>query len=92
MISFKAYRSLSIEKQAQILWEDGVYLELIRHTSKLNIELYALNDFYVEIYFDKSTEEPQSLKPFKKLKGLEPYLSLINIQSALEIRNDGSWK
>jgi hypothetical protein len=70
--------------QAEILLEFGVYLELTRHTSQLNIELYAVNDFYVEIYLDKETEEPFSLRAFYSTYELEPYLSLIEIDSIFE--------
>jgi hypothetical protein len=72
MIPFKVYRSLSAEKQAHILWEDGVFLDLARQTPKLHIELYALQDFYVELFFDKSTEEPLYLKSFRQIKCLDP--------------------
>lgn len=79
MISFKKYRSLSQIEQADILLEQGVYLELIRQTSKLEVELYALEGFYVEVYFDRKSEEPLYLKAFRNLKYLEPYLTIIDI-------------
>jgi hypothetical protein len=86
MIPFKVYRSLSAEKQAHILWEDGIFLDLARQTPKLHIELYALHDFYVELFFDRKTEEPLYLKSFRNLKGLDPYLSQVSIENLLEIR------
>ena len=89
MISFEKYQSMAQSQKAEILWLEGVYLELIRQTPLLNIELYALYDFYVEIYFDKATEEPLFLRAFQDPVNLEPYLSLVDIKDALEIRNDG---
>src|SRR5215211_7231144 len=89
MISFEKYQSMAQSQKAEILWLEGVYLELIRQTSLLNIELYALYNFYVEIYFDKATEEPLFLRAFQEQDNLESYLSLVNIKDALEIRNDG---
>ncbi len=85
MISFNTFKMLSCDMQAEVLLQWGVYLDLIRQTSELNIELYALNDFYVEIYFDKITEDPLFLKAFHSLEELEPYLSLIEIDSLFEI-------
>lgn len=70
--------------QAEILWQFGVYLDLTRATSRRYIELYALDNFYVEMHFHKKTEEPLFLKAFNKTKDLEPYLKLIEIESLLE--------
>ncbi|HTM92398.1 MAG TPA: hypothetical protein VL095_08270 [Flavisolibacter sp.] len=50
------------ELQAEILLQYGVYLELIRKTPQLNIELYALDHFYVELYFDKIYRRPAFFK------------------------------
>lgn len=83
MISFSEYKCLEQSKQAEILWMEGVYLELVRRTRKMNIELYSLNDFYVEIFFDRITEEPLFLKSFKNISSLDAYLSLIDIENAL---------
>jgi hypothetical protein len=84
MLSFNAYRLLSPSLQAEILWSDGVYLELIRQTSDLSIELYCLHDYYVEISFDRQTGDPVSLHSFRSLKGLDPYLNLINIEGIFQ--------
>ena len=86
MISFGAYRRLSLDLQAEILWQFGVSLDLVRITSKRCIELYALDNFYVEMHFNKKTEEPLFLRAFNKTKDLEPYLKLIKIESLLEAK------
>ena len=70
-------------KKAQILWMDGVYLNLVRHTKRMTIELYALYNYYVEIYFDKFTEDPLFLKTFQSCKSLDPYLPLVSIDDIL---------
>ena len=75
---------LSQDLQAEILMQFGVNLDLIRETSNLNIELYALYDFYVEVYFDKATEDPLFLRAFNSMQELEPYLPSIGIDSLLE--------
>ncbi|MBO9684287.1 MAG: hypothetical protein J7502_16750 [Flavisolibacter sp.] len=75
------------EMQAEILLQYGVYLELIRRTPQLNIELYALDHFYVELYFDKITEDPLFLRAFDSVKELEPYLPLIPIENILEVNH-----
>ena len=86
MISFEAYKTLSQDLQAEILWQFGVYLDLVRTTPRRCIELYALDNFYVEMHFSKKTEEPLFLRPLNKTKDLEPYLRLIEIDSLLETK------
>lgn len=85
MIRYKQYKSLTQTEQADILLEHGVYLELIRQTSKLEVELYALDGFYVEVFFDRKTEDPLYLKAFKDLRHLEPYLTIIDIEHLFEV-------
>ena len=79
MLTFQEYRALDEDLQTQILSLDGIYLDLKRTSRQFNVELYALYDFFVEIFFDRFMEEPQYLKPFKAIRGLEPYLEKIDI-------------
>jgi hypothetical protein len=89
MISIREYRSLTQDVQAHLLWLDGVNLDMVNHTALVDIELYSLYDFYVEIVYDHETEEPIFLNPFKQVKKLDPYLKMISIEPLLEIRGDG---
>ena len=86
MIHFKKYKSLPQSEQADILLEHGVYLDMFRQTSKLEVELYALEGFYVEVYFDRKSEEPLFLKAFKNMKYLEPYLTIIDIDHLFKVK------
>ena len=89
MLSFNEFQSLNEDMQTQLLSLDGVYLDLNRSKGKYHIELYALYNFYVEIYFDRLTEEPLYLKAFHKMKGLDFYLEMIDIGEILRIREEG---
>jgi hypothetical protein len=84
MITYKQYCLLDQASQAELLWLDGAYLDLIRETTGQNIELYALYDYYVEIFFDKASGEPLYLSAFENQKYLEPYLSLIDIDGLFQ--------
>jgi hypothetical protein len=86
MTRFEYFLLLSQDLQAGELLQSGVYLELIRETHELTIELYALHDFYVEVYYDKKTEGPLDLRAFDSMKDLEPYLSLFEIEDIFEIK------
>ena len=83
MLHYSLYRLLRQNEQLDLLLEDGVYLHLTRHTQISYIELYALGNFYVEVYFDKLTEEPLLLRPFCDLRHLDPYLKEISIAQIL---------
>ena len=75
------YKMLNQNDQVDILFSDGVYLDLVRYTDSSYIELYGLEDFYVELYFERITEEPLFLRPFSDLQQLDAYLSEIFIDS-----------
>lgn len=82
-MTFSTFNILPQGLQADVLLNSGVYLDLARETSKLNIELYALHEFYVEVYLDKITEDLVLLRAFESLRDLERYFHLIAINSIL---------
>ena len=86
-ITFETYRLMSRKKQAEVLWLKGVHLDLTRKTRTRIIVLYALFDFYVEIFFDAATEDPISLKAFTQTRQLKPYLEKIRIDDVFQFRN-----
>ena len=86
MLSFSQYRTLKQNDQVDLLLGDGVYLDLTRFTPNSYVELYALEDFYVEVFFEKTTEEPLFLRPFTDLRYLDPYLQEISIKQLFQYR------
>jgi hypothetical protein len=86
MLGFNAYRMLSPALQAEILSEYGVDLQLVRLTAHHEIVLYALDGFYVEVFFDRKTEELLFLKPFNRMKHLDVYLPMIDIEGLFEVK------
>jgi hypothetical protein len=89
MLTYHEFQALNEDMQTQLLSLDGVYLDLNRSKGRYHIELYALYNFYVEIFFERSTEEPMYLKAFQKMKSLDPYLEMIDIGEILRIREEG---
>ena len=81
MISFITYKTLSNNQQIDLLLQFGVYLDITKAAGYLSIELYALGDFYVEIYFNTITEAPLFLRAFNSVRELEPYLASIEIDN-----------
>lgn len=84
MISFESFKKFTPNLQAKVLWEYGIFLDLVRQTPESNVELYSLFDFYVEIYFDKNTGDPLFLRSFSNTNALEPYLPVVEIDSIFE--------
>jgi hypothetical protein len=89
MLTFEDYRLLEEDLQVQVLSMDGVYLGLIRPCRNRNVELYALYHFYVEIFFEAESGEPLYLRPFQKMSRLEPYLAMVDIDSLVNIKEEG---
>jgi hypothetical protein len=86
VLDYLQYKSLQQNEQVDLLLGDGVYLDLNRYTSSSYIELYALEDFYVEVYFERTTEEPMFLRPFTDLRQLDPYLAGISVEQLFQLR------
>lgn len=63
--------------QAEAVWQ-GVFIEN-RETKEYRILLYAIDEFYVEVFYDNITNEIKRFRPFTTLKLLEPYLDKIDM-------------
>jgi hypothetical protein len=83
-MTYEKFRLLDEQRQAQVLWLQGIPLELRRRYRGLKAELYALADFYVELFFDASGD-PLYLKPFRDAQRLDPYIRQIPIQSNVDL-------
>ena len=83
MITCEEYQLLDELLQAQLLSRDGIYM-MGRKTSKLNAELFALYNFYVEIFYDQKDDEPLYFKSFEFSRNLDSYLEIITIDAVFE--------
>lgn len=76
------FKKLPSRRQRQLVVEQGVPLGK-RESERYHIYLYALEGFYVEVYFFRGSGEYGTLKPFDEVEGLEPYLQQIDIHELL---------
>ena len=83
MISCEEYQLIDEPLQAQLLKLDGVYL-MLRKTAKLNVELFSLYAFYVEVFYNKTGSDPLYFKSFECGRNLNVYLETIIIDDVLE--------
>jgi hypothetical protein len=85
-ISIKQYQRLNEYQKVQLLWFQGVPMEVVRFTKDMRVELYAMDRFYAEVYYDASQEEPLFVKAFSNMKKLDPYLSQVDISGIMQLR------
>ena len=74
------YIGLEADKKASLLWEYGTYL-MSRYYHQGTVNLYSLEDFYVEVYYNERNNCIEDLQSFRSIDCLEPYLKLIQIRS-----------
>jgi len=72
------FKFLDDKSQAEILFNYGVLIAE-RLYKDLVIQLYQINSFYVEVYYNAVFKMVQGINSFENLSRLEPYLSSIDI-------------
>jgi len=72
------FKFLDDKSQAEVLFNYGVLIAE-RLYKDLIIQLYQINSFYVEVYYNAIFKMVQGINSFDNLTRLEPYLSSIDI-------------
>ena len=62
----------------ELLFQNGVFLGQ-RDEKEFSILLYQIDNFYVEVYFDKEEKEIGYMRAFTTLCDLDPYLPAIDM-------------
>jgi hypothetical protein len=73
------YNVLCNDEKAQILWDNGVFV-VSKQAAGFTINLYALFDFYVEVWYNVEKNNIVKFQTFKSISRLAPYLDLINLE------------
>lgn len=86
MMTLKEYKNLPDKMQYSLLWKEGVlvdsYFEL-----KVRKLLFALNNFYVELWYEINTNKILWKLSFKQGKLLEKYLDKYDFKFTSQIKN-----
>lgn len=69
-------------QQAFVLEQYGVCISARDHKND-KLLLYQVDAFYVEVYFDPSTQSIKKFKSFASTDELEPYLNNINLKDVI---------
>jgi hypothetical protein len=79
MRSIQQFRKLDNFHKADLIWEEGTFLDVQKKDDGTGVLLYSLYEFYVEILVNESVKSPIGFRCFKGQKELEPYLEKIDI-------------
>ncbi len=71
------------QKKQQLLFDNGVFLAS-RFIKDYQLVLYAVDSFYVEVYFDLEHQQIGYIKAFSSTDDLMPYLDSIEISSLVK--------
>lgn len=72
------FTRLSDEEQYEKTWNIGVMIDQFIKDG-IAINLYAINEFFVEVYYDQSNNKILYKKHFKQGELLDKYLNRINL-------------
>lgn len=82
-MTLQHYNAMDQEKQRLWVLHKGVYL-CARKTRDFTVFLFALDGFYIEVYFYNANDLIFLIKSFDDTDELEPYLQEINLTPLLQ--------
>lgn len=77
-MTFEQFQSLPKDIQRNVVKHCGVFL-FGRMGVGVNVKLYQVEGFYVELYFDEKMSEAIRIRSFEDTTHLEPYLRRVDV-------------
>jgi hypothetical protein len=78
LMTIQQFTSLPKDIQRNVVKHYGVFL-FGRSGVGVNVILYQVEGFYVEIYFDEKMSECTRIRSFEDTRHLEPYLRMVDV-------------
>jgi hypothetical protein len=75
------FEALSVSDKHNTLLAHGVYL-MYRHSEDYTILLFQVEDFYVELYYQKNNETTLDFRVFASTDQLDPYFNQMPLSLA----------
>lgn len=75
------FQELPPERRYEYVLKQGKYMAG-RSAGKFTINLYAVDYFFCEVYYDLSLSALGELIPFRNIDGLDPYIHNIQVSGA----------
>lgn len=82
-VTVKHYNHLSNSDKYALLEDHGVYLDIFYIANSYKICLFALFDYYVEVYYRESNDKLLGAMAFNDDTRLEPFLHQMDITTLL---------
>lgn len=83
-MNLQQFRSASAEAQEKLVKGYGVFL-MERRSLGVSVLLFQLEGFYVEVFYNTTTNSVSFIKSFEDMDGIEAYLERIDISSIMAI-------
>jgi hypothetical protein len=83
-MTINQFNRLNFTEQTCAVWDSGNFIE-VRSVDSTDYVLFQLEDFFVEIEYDSRTDNILSLKPFKTVRLLEPYLQSVDLSEIIRL-------
>jgi hypothetical protein len=85
VITSTSYNSLTFDEKVEVLWSRGRLL-IANKFKKFDRSLYAVDNFFVEVLYNKKDENIQEIKLVDNKKKLKFYIKQINIRSLFKMK------
>lgn len=72
MITFAAFKKLTLKEQVDLLCYEGIYL-CSRQEPEFMIDLYQIDSYYIEAFYHRKTKKMISFRSFHSTDMLQPY-------------------
>jgi hypothetical protein len=79
MIAVPQFAELTIPEQAQYIWDNGDYL-LTRKGERGTSVLYAVDNFFVEVWYDEEGSEITEIVSIDSFIRLDAYLKAVSLK------------
>ena len=79
-MTFEQFQALPKDIQRNMVKHYGVFL-FGRTGVGVNVKLYQVEGFYVEIFFDEKMSTVNRIRSFTDTRHLEPYLRMVDVSA-----------
>ena len=82
-VSIKEFNELTLDEKAWHLWHGATFLHVYEKPVH-RINLFFLNDYYIELWYHKDGNKVDTIKAFTTQDLLDPFLENIHIHQILK--------
>lgn len=80
------YKQLAMQDQLFIVYLEGTYLLTGQKQLFYDTQLFSLYDFFVEVWYEKNSDQMTMVRAFQELHRLDPFLVTVSLRELLPDR------